>query len=710
MSGLEAVRVLALFTMVKSNFFKISATYLSWLMKIPSSFCFTCNPKKKEFLIRTSAPAIYMHEFWATVTFQKHNIKFKKFVDPPFEEEILAFMSDLGYLGNIKTVSKAQILYGMYHQKNVDCVYLLWEDLVYQIENKVSKRNKDLYYLRFTKIIISHFISQDKSIPRSNKVDWHMAFDDPILTTMLFIPQHEVVQKYSDDDERTYSNNDSDDFVHPKFSTHDQDERQDEENSFDSRVQTPSQVETTDDEDNDEEIKDSSSVSSGFVSNMLNLSLDTCIDFIFNLNNESTSLVDVLVTTIAEPPLLSATTLPPPPTPLITHLPQTHVPAPATQTNQFAKAVSSIPSIVDSYLANKMNEAIKTMVQLQSDKLRDKAKAENEDFINKLDDNIKKIIKDQLKELVKAQVSKILLKIKKTVNEQLEAEVLTRSSNTSETSHAIDANLSKLELKQILIDKMESNNSIHRYDEQKNLYKALVEAYESDKLIPDTYGDMVTLKRRRDDKDKDEEPFIEDPRESFKELMDTPSNFTSFVMNRLKVDTLTPELLVGPTFELMKGSCKSLVELEYFLEEAYKGTTNQLNRNNPKGQQYPHDLHYGHIKWIKDLVPNAIWIQVPDSYDKHALWESHIVGENNNNSMDLRLTGNLLVIDDDKLYTFKEGDFNRLCIRDIKDMPLLLVQVKLINLTVEERLAFNVTPLFVKKTLCHNHGVSSKHS
>ncbi|GKF75433.1 hypothetical protein Tco_0224877 [Tanacetum coccineum] len=53
---------------------------------------------------------------------------------------------------------------------------------------------------------------------------------------------------------------------------------------------------------------------------------------------------------------------------------------------------------------------------------------------------------------------------------------------------------------------MESNKSIHRSDKQKNLYKALVEAYESDKLILDIYGDTVSFKRRRDDEDKDEEP------------------------------------------------------------------------------------------------------------------------------------------------------------------------------------------------------------
>nr|GEV54902.1 hypothetical protein [Tanacetum cinerariifolium] len=75
----------------------------------------------------------------------------------------------------------------------------------------------------------------------------------------------------------------------------------------------------------------------------------------------------------------------------------------------------------------------------------------------------------------------------------------------------------------------------------------------------------------------------DDSRTSFNELMDTPVNFSAFMMNRIKVDTLTPKLLVGPTYELMKGSCKSLVELEFFLEEVYKETTDQLDWNNPEG-------------------------------------------------------------------------------------------------------------------------------
>ncbi|GJZ56983.1 hypothetical protein Tco_0612477 [Tanacetum coccineum] len=64
--------------------------------------------------------------------------------------------------------------------------------------------------------------------------------------------------------------------------------------------------------------------------------------------------------------------------------------------------------------------------------------------------------------------------------------------------------------------------------------------------------------------------------------------------------------------------------------------------------------------------------------------------ENINNSMDTHLIGNPASYDD-KLYTFKEGDYNRLRLQDIEDMLLLLVQGKLTNLNIEERLALGVS-------------------
>nr|GFB92466.1 hypothetical protein [Tanacetum cinerariifolium] len=222
-----------------------------------------------------------------------------------------------------------------------------------------------------------------------------------------------------------------------------------------------------------------------------------------------------------------------------------------------------------------------------------------------------------------------------------------------------------MELKNILIEKMEGNKSIQRSDEQRNLYKALVDAYDADKAILDTYGESTILKRRREDDDQEgpsvgldrgskrqkeggehasastlsetatgsagrsttgsqsrqlsasESAFAEEPvqttyqmenlhirclkqisdlarqtdaRSSFNELLDTPTDFSNFIMNRLNVDTLTPKLLAGPTYELIRGSCTSLPELEYNLEEVYKATTDQLDWVNPEGQQYPNNL------------------------------------------------------------------------------------------------------------------------
>nr|GEX81824.1 hypothetical protein [Tanacetum cinerariifolium] len=61
------------------------------------------------------------------------------------------------------------------------------------------------------------------------------------------------------------------------------------------------------------------------------------------------------------------------------------------------------------------------------------------------------------------------MRIKQAVNEQLEAKVLTRSSHSSKTSYVVAADVSEMELKKIIIEKMEGNKSIQRSDEQRNL-------------------------------------------------------------------------------------------------------------------------------------------------------------------------------------------------------------------------------------------------
>nr|GEY05140.1 hypothetical protein [Tanacetum cinerariifolium] len=297
---------------------------------------------------------------------------------------------------------------------------------------------------------------------------------------------------------------------------------------------------------------------------------------------------------------------------------------------------------------------------------------------------MKRIIKELVKSQVKEQVSRILPRIEQSVKAHLEAKVLTRSSHLSRTSYAVAADLSEMELKKILIEKMECNKSIQCSNEQRNLYKALLDAYEADKTIPDSYGETVILKRRR------KEP------KSASDPLETATRSAG------RVDTLTPELLAGPTYELMKGSCTSLIELEYHLEEVYKPTTDQLDWVNPEGQQYRHNLlqplplipdnrDYQNIKWIEDLVPRTMWIQEPINYDKHALWgiiaitDLKIVEWHSYKHLDWITECR----DDDKLYKFKEGDFKRLRLQNIEDMLLLLVQGNLSDLTIEERFAFN---------------------
>ncbi|GJS31444.1 hypothetical protein Tco_0492064 [Tanacetum coccineum] len=93
-------------------------------------------------------------------------------------------------------LSQAQIIWGMYHKKNVDYAFLLWEDFTYQLENKNTKKVNVMYYPRFTKLIINFFMLKDLSIPRRNMINWHYARDDPMFTTINVISRHEDTQLY----------------------------------------------------------------------------------------------------------------------------------------------------------------------------------------------------------------------------------------------------------------------------------------------------------------------------------------------------------------------------------------------------------------------------------------------------------------------------------------------------------------------------------
>nr|GFC46442.1 hypothetical protein [Tanacetum cinerariifolium] len=94
-------------------------------------------------------------------------------------------------------LSQAQILWGLYHKRNVDYAFLIWEDLVYQVEHKNQKKSNEMYYPRFTKVIIHHFITKKPSILRRNIVNWHYVRDDiPFSTIKVVVSRHQNTQEY----------------------------------------------------------------------------------------------------------------------------------------------------------------------------------------------------------------------------------------------------------------------------------------------------------------------------------------------------------------------------------------------------------------------------------------------------------------------------------------------------------------------------------
>nr|GFB98790.1 hypothetical protein [Tanacetum cinerariifolium] len=122
----------------------------------------------------------------------------QSFDELPFEEEILKFLRFLGHSAQIKTLtnSQAQILWGLYHKRNVDYAFLIWEDFVYQVEHKNQKKNNEMYFPRFTKVIIHHFMTRKPSIPRRNKVNWHYVRDDILFSTIKVVSRHQNTQQY----------------------------------------------------------------------------------------------------------------------------------------------------------------------------------------------------------------------------------------------------------------------------------------------------------------------------------------------------------------------------------------------------------------------------------------------------------------------------------------------------------------------------------
>nr|GEZ13008.1 hypothetical protein [Tanacetum cinerariifolium] len=816
----------------------------------------------------------------------------QSFAELPFKEEILEFLRFLGHSAQIKTLTD-----GLYHRRNVDYAFLIWEDFVYQVEHKNQKKSNKIYYPRFTKVIIHHFTTKKPSIPRRNKVNWHYVRDDILFSTIKVVSRHQNTQQYgailpielttedirntkaykeyyacatreaapkpkasarrkrggyassitpstpiatptpittvvaalrltaaakgkqptratsptdpsdverteaeqlkivlrrsrqethisqqgssstdegtgskpgvpdgrddkegektdeSDDDqdkaekvkdddddkeeiskidkqEATESGEGDDEETKSDGESEDEEIREKEEESFDPIPKTPEESEDDgngekdqglriseeermhEEEEEDElyrdidinqgmglqvsqDIEDShvtltqvhsdgqqeSSSTSSFMTSLLNPIIDPGMESIFTTGSSSVTLIPSPKSIMTPSIITTTTTSSQPP------IPPTPIPSDILQTLPTFTLVFRFEDRVKSLEVNFSDSCGQTSLQKPS--LLSRALVEAYDADKTILDSyresaiLKRRREDDDDQEGPSARSNRGSKRRREGGEHASAstpsEPATTSAGRSTTgtqSRQMSASESAFAEEPVQTT-CQMDEPSHPVFETGAVDQPIVQTSQhpewfSQPRIPPTpnhdWNKNLPAVQRNAQSWISALAKQTDARSSFNKLLDTPIDFSNFIMNRLDVDTLTPKLLAGPTYELMRGSCNSLTELEYHLEEVYKATTDQLDWDNPEGQQYPHNLlqplplipdnrgrrvipfahfinndleylrggassrkyttyvtktkaaDYGHIKWIEDLVPRTMWIQEPLNYDKHALW------------------------------------------------------------------------------------------
>nr|GEY46123.1 hypothetical protein [Tanacetum cinerariifolium] len=158
------------------------------------------------------------------------------------------------------------------------------------------------------------------------------------------------------------------------------------------------------------------------------------------------------------------------------------------------------------------------------------------------------------------------LKIRKIKKEQAEKQKMPKYRIKSTDKMT----LKEYDLKSTLYQTKNENKSFNRNHDNHALYHALMEALIEDENAMDKgVADTVKNHKRQydDDEDDDEDPSAE------------PNQ-----------DNHTQEVLLGPVYNLLKGTCTSSIELEYNMEECFKALIDRIDWNNPEGDRCPFNL------------------------------------------------------------------------------------------------------------------------
>nr|GFA10048.1 hypothetical protein [Tanacetum cinerariifolium] len=787
----------------------------------------------------------------------------QSFAELPFEEEILEFLRFLGHSAQIKTLTDSQVIssanfMGLYHRRNVDYAFLIWEDFVYQVEHKNQKKSNEMYYPRFTKVIIHHFMTKKPSIPRRNKVNWHYVRDDIMFSSIKVVSRHQNTQQYgvilpielttedirntkaykenyacatgeaapkpkanarrkrggsassttpptpiatptlittvmaaprltaaakgkqparatsptdpsdvertkaeqlkivlrrsrqethisqqdvddqtkgrddiegektnesdaddddqdeaekdNDDDndeeeiskineqEATESGEGDDDKTESDGESEEEETREEAGESFDPILRTPEDSEDDgngeedqglriseeermhEEEDADElyrdvdinqgrglqvsqDIEDSHVTLTPVHSDGMESIFTTASSSIAPLPSPTSTMTPYIMTTTttaSQPPI--------PPTPIPSEVLQNLLTFESVfrfedrvkslevnfsefmRTNQSPEAVSNIPSIVHQYMHQEMTEAVREAALVEAyeaDKTILDSYEESAILKRRREDD-----DDQEGPFVGSdRGSKRQREGGEHASASTPSELATRIAGMSTTgTQSRQRSASESAFAE------EPVQTICQMEEPSH---PVFEIGAEDQPIVQTsqHPEWFSQPRKPPTPDRDWNktlPAVQrntqswistlakqtDARSSFNELLDTPIDFSNFIMNRLGVDTLTPELLAGPTYELMRGSCQQyphnmlqplplipdnqgrrVIPFEHFINNDL-----EYLRGGALSQKYTTSVtktkaaDYRHIKWIEDMVPRNMRIQEPLNYDKHALW------------------------------------------------------------------------------------------
>nr|GEV45794.1 putative ribonuclease H-like domain-containing protein [Tanacetum cinerariifolium] len=577
------------------------------------------TPFYKAFQITANAPKIYMQEFWATVSIHYTLLRFKmndkshtlnletfrdmlqicpklpgqKFKDPPFKEEILSFIRDLDHTGEIK---------GMYHKRNVDYVYLLWEDLVYQVENKNPKKNNDIYSKAYKEYYAvasgaeplkaktkykkkeNELVTPSKSksapvakgtrlknpakVTQSGKkrrpVSMPKAKGLVVLSELALTEakQIKLATKRSKKDFYMSHASGSSEGVDTQSKVPDEQQQKvfgtnegagvrlemmrkkkkkkaddDEEVSLDQRVSTPPKYELTEEEENKEgEDEDMEGKQEQDKED------DLYRDVNINLERSDAEMTNAQAHQDTE---------------------DTHILFDKMEKNQ-----SINRSDIQKNLYNALVESY----------------------------NYDKDIITSYGDVVILKRGKEAESLREPTHKESKS---TRSSKGASRSQPISPGKSCQEEKhgQTVNDLEEqTHQEFNTGNDDVTPVREVLDDDESwwnpsSSLTPDhEWHKTKTVENRLPQSWITQMAQGTGTQSSFNEFLATPIDFSAFIMNRLKIHNLTQKLLTGLTYDLIKGTCKSVVEFEYHLEEFFKATNDRLDWHNLKGKPYPHNL------------------------------------------------------------------------------------------------------------------------